>query len=136
MATYRGTEGPFGPYGAFGSQSASLSASFHTGPLAEVTKGFEKLNTAIKEVTSTRAGSFFALQTTIKEVVAGLVAFKAVSLASPGTIQRFNYALQDTIAVFGQRLAPVLEGVIIPGLRLLGDVFNTILPDAKDFKEV
>jgi hypothetical protein len=58
---------------------------------------------------------------------------KAVSLASPGTIERFDLALADATAVVGQRLVPVFE-VLTAGVRLVGDFFQTILPPAQEFR--
>jgi hypothetical protein len=77
-----------------------------------------------------------SFQSTIKDVAAGFLLFKSVSLAAPGTMNRFNIALQDSTAVIGQRLAPVFEQVLIPAVKLFGDFLTTILPSADDFAEV
>jgi hypothetical protein len=58
-----------------------------------------------------------------------------VAKANPGAVQRFTFALEDTQAVIGQRLAPVLE-VITQGIRLFADVINTILPSGEEFAQL
>ncbi len=65
---------------------------------------------------------------------AAAAALKTVSLAAPGVVERLNLAFEDTLAVIGQRLAPAFEalGMII---RFIGDVINSILPDASAMRE-
>ncbi len=76
------------------------------------------------------------LLSSAKQAAVGLLAFKSVALAAPGTMQRFNIALEDSTAVIGQRLAPVFEQVVIPAVRLFGDFLTSILPSADDFADV
>ena len=73
------------------------------------------------------AGGFMAAASAIKDFV---------KAARPGTIERFNIAVQDTQAVIGQRLAPVFEDLLIPAVRLFGDFLHSILPDADQFREL
>lgn len=65
----------------------------------------------------------------------GLAAMHAVSLASPGTMERFQIILNDTIAVIGQSLVPVIE-VVGSILRTFGDVLKTVLPPASSLREI
>ncbi len=63
------------------------------------------------------------------------VAFKAVSLASPGTMERLNLAFEDTLAVVGQFLVPVFE-VLGSVIKTVGDVLATIMPPASSLREI
>ena len=58
-----------------------------------------------------------------------------VGAAAPGTMNRFNIAVEDVSGVIGQRLAPLFEQVLIPAIRLFGDFLQSVLPDAHDFRE-
>jgi hypothetical protein len=91
---------------------------------------------AFKDALSGIVAPLQSFQSTIKDVAAGFLLFKSVSLAAPGTMQRFNIALQDSTAVIGQRLAPVFEQVLIPAVKLFGDFLTTILPSADAFAEI
>lgn len=59
----------------------------------------------------------------------------AVSKSNPGTYDRFTRTIEDVMAVFGQRLAPVLE-IVTEAFRLIGDVLHTILPSGQEFREM
>lgn len=61
----------------------------------------------------------------------GDVAMSTVGKLSPGAMQRFNYALDDVQAVIGKALLPVIN-LMTDGLRLVGDVLNSILPSTDD----
>jgi hypothetical protein len=69
-----------------------------------------------------------------KKAAIGLASLHAVALASPGTFQRFQLALDDTTAVVGQALVPVLE-IVTQGIRLFGDFLTTVLPSTDEFRE-
>jgi hypothetical protein len=60
---------------------------------------------------------------------------KSVSLASPGTTERFQIALEDATAVIGQTLVPVFE-MLTSVVRTIGDVLATVLPPASSLREV
>lgn len=63
------------------------------------------------------------------------LAIKTVGLASPATMQRFNLVMEDTLAVVGDRLRPVIE-ILTDAFKLLGDWLETILPSADEFREI
>ena len=58
-----------------------------------------------------------------------------VSKSNPLMMEKFNLVMNDTLAVVGQRLEPMME-ILTEGLKLVGDVLNSILPDASAFKEL
>ena len=56
-------------------------------------------------------------------------------MANPATLIRFNQALDDTWAVIGARLIPVVN-FWTDVMRTVGDVFQTMLPSTKDVRAV
>lgn len=54
--------------------------------------------------------------------------------ASPIALERFTMAVDDAQAVLGKVFVPVLE-LVTDSVRLLGDVFATILPSTKEVRE-
>jgi phage-related protein len=52
---------------------------------------------------------------------------KFVELANPGVVQLFTIALNDTMAVIGGMLTPIMEGLTIY-VKLLGDAFAKLAP--------
>jgi hypothetical protein len=119
VARFRGVTPPAG---------AAASAAPGGGGLLDIN--------ALRDALSGITAPLQSFQSTIKDVAAGFLLFKSVSLAAPGTMNRFNIALQDSTAVIGQRLAPVFEQVLIPAVKLFGDFLTTVLPSADDFAEV
>jgi hypothetical protein len=80
-------------------------------------------------------GALSGLASAATGAVAGLLAFKSVALASPASMQRFRLVAEDTAAVIGDRLRPVLE-ILTGAFRLLGDFLETILPSADEFRDI
>ncbi len=64
---------------------------------------------------------------------AAAIAWKGIGLASPGTVDRFQMALEDTTAVLGERMVPVMD-FLTEVVRDVGDVLANILPDTSDVK--
>src|SRR5262245_29991957 len=60
----------------------------------------------------------------------------AVGKFSPGTMERLSYAFDDLTAVLGERLMPIFETVVVPVVRLFGDVLESILPSGQEFAEI
>jgi hypothetical protein len=75
-----------------------------------------------------------AIEGVTKQVTAFLtVATQLVAKAQPGVTRRLQFAIDDTAAVVGHRLVPVIE-LITKAVRGIGDVLQTILPSAAEFR--
>lgn len=116
---------PFGEIGGkagsfFGEEAAGVGAELGEalGPVgvavAAVKVGLDKLTDAFK--------AFFNFS------------LEAVSKSIPTVTERFNRASDDTTAVIGSRLVPVVR-LLTEWMRLWGDLLQTILPSANDFAE-
>lgn len=74
------------------------------------------------------------LGTAAMGAVTGLIALRSVSLASPGAMEKFQIVMEDTAAVVGRTLTPILE-IVTQAFKLIGDVLASILPSAGDMRE-
>ncbi len=63
------------------------------------------------------------------------VAWQGVQLASPITMDRFNVAMEDTIATVGERFIPVVD-FLTDIVRDVGDAFANLLPSQGEFKDL
>ncbi len=61
----------------------------------------------------------------IKSMVDSIVGF--VSLANPGVVQQFTYAMNDLMGVVGGMLTPVMQGLTVV-TRTFGDTFAKLTP--------
>jgi hypothetical protein len=93
------------------------------------------IGTGGKEGDGGAATGLAGLSSAATGAIAGLVAFKSVALASPASMQRFRLVAEDTAAVIGDRLRPVLE-ILTGAFRLLGDFLETVLPSADEFRDI
>lgn len=59
----------------------------------------------------------------------------AVGKSNPVAMERYNRAWDDLLAIFGQRLAPVLN-LATDGVRLVADAFHSILPSGKEVEQM
>ncbi len=125
--------------GILAAQSAATSAAStalgKVGP-GGAAKGGGGLGAQILSAISSPAGLLAASfgKLAIAAGVAAL-AFKSVSLASPGTMERLNLAFEDTLAVVGQALVPAFE-FMTSIIRTVGDVLASILPPASSLREI
>src|SRR5207245_2940492 len=62
-------------------------------------------------------------------------AMGTVEKYSPGTAQRFGLAKEDTLAVIGRTMTPVME-TFTQFTRLVGDFLATVLPKANEMREI
>lgn len=53
--------------------------------------------------------------------------------AQPGVVKRFGLALDDTAAVIGHRLVPIVE-LMTKVVRGIGDILHTVLPSTQDMR--
>lgn len=61
------------------------------------------------------------------------VSVQLAAKAQPGVVKRFQIALDDTAAVIGHRLVPVVE-LMTSVVRGIGDLLQTMLPNTKEFR--
>lgn len=109
--------GPLGPLGVMLSATEGVGAGLEKvgDALGQFGLPLSVAGDAIESVT----GSFRDLTM----VVVGLA-----GKANPAHLRRWQMALDDVQAVVGHRLVPILDRMT-QGVRLIGDVLNTILPD-------
>lgn len=99
-------------------------------------KTLQGLNQSIKDKDpKDQNQGLFGLSKAALSAAAGLASFHAVALASPGTMERFQLAINDTTAVVGRVLVPVVE-FLTSIIRTVGDVLATILPPASTLREI
>lgn len=99
-----------------------MGAGLIGSPIGLATQAFQPLTQAVQAATDK-----------FQNMGKGMESF--IAKASPGSLVRFNLALDDTKAVLGQRLVPVFE-ILTKALRLFGDFLNSILPDADEFADL
>ncbi len=84
-------------------------------------------------------GAAAGLAAVASAAAAVVVEFKlmenAVAKANPAVMERFNLAVNDTIAVIGHALVPVME-LATEAVRAVGDVFANILPSGQEVRSL
>lgn len=118
----KGLLGSLGPIGSLlgvvqGTGSAIKSVGDSLGPLGI---GLSVMGGAIEGITKQ-----------IQELLG--TAIQLAAKANPGVVKRLQIALDDTAAVVGHRLTPVVE-VLTNIIRGLGDMLQTILPRTSEFR--
>ncbi len=113
-----------------GGEEAAGGADMVAG--GEAAAGAEGLGAALGPIGIAVGAAVMGLKIFTSAVITA--ANKAVQLAAlnnPAVAERFQRALLDTEAVLGNRLIPVVN-VMTKGMRLVGDILQTILPTEQD----
>lgn len=120
--------------GALGPIGAGLNVLEGLGThIKGLSKGFETLSPLLSAGLSGLGNLIEGIAGPLQGVLMGAVELSAK--ANPATVERFKIAVADSAAVIGRVFVPVVE-TMTKAVRLLGDVFASILPSTGQMRDI